>query len=132
MNAAERVFEKLFIACFDGHNEGVGILSKHALRLSHLLSAARDGQVKIWRLSNKKCLQTFQAHNGTVNVLTLLIREIINQLKWFTMIIQLQPHQKALHEYSERLRKQYQNHLLIGAIIKHRQAPKAKFHIVEP
>uniref|UniRef100_A0A914QDP1 Sof1-like protein domain-containing protein n=1 Tax=Panagrolaimus davidi TaxID=227884 RepID=A0A914QDP1_9BILA len=62
---------------------------------------------------------------------TLLIREILNQLKWFTMIIQLQPRQNALHEYSERLRKQYQNHLQTGAIIKHRQAPKAIFHTVE-
>jgi WD repeat and SOF domain-containing protein 1 len=69
MNAAklERVFAKPFIACFDGHNEGVGVLSKHPLRLSHLLSGARDGQVKIWRLSNKKCLGTIQAHNGPVN-----------------------------------------------------------------
>uniref|UniRef100_A0A914QBN9 Uncharacterized protein n=1 Tax=Panagrolaimus davidi TaxID=227884 RepID=A0A914QBN9_9BILA len=69
MNAAklERVFAKSFIACFDGYNEGVGVLSKHPLRLSHLLSGARDGQVKIWRLSKKKCLRTIQAHNGPVN-----------------------------------------------------------------
>jgi WD repeat and SOF domain-containing protein 1 len=69
MNAAklERVFAKPFIACFDGYAEDVGVLSKHPLRLSHLLSGARHGQVKIWKLSNEKCLGTIQAHNGPVN-----------------------------------------------------------------
>uniref|UniRef100_A0A914QMX0 Uncharacterized protein n=1 Tax=Panagrolaimus davidi TaxID=227884 RepID=A0A914QMX0_9BILA len=49
MDAAklERVFAEPYIACFDGYNEGVGVLSNHPLRLSHLLSGARDGQVKI-------------------------------------------------------------------------------------
>uniref|UniRef100_A0A914P8M5 Uncharacterized protein n=1 Tax=Panagrolaimus davidi TaxID=227884 RepID=A0A914P8M5_9BILA len=45
MDAAEleRVFAKQFVACFDGHNEGVGVLSNHPLRLSHFLFGARDG-----------------------------------------------------------------------------------------
>uniref|UniRef100_A0A914PM52 Uncharacterized protein n=1 Tax=Panagrolaimus davidi TaxID=227884 RepID=A0A914PM52_9BILA len=61
----ERVFAKH--ACVDGHNEGVGVLSNYPLRLSHLLYGARNGQVKIWRLSNKKCLGIVQAHNGPVS-----------------------------------------------------------------
>jgi hypothetical protein len=48
MNAAklERVFSKPFVACFDGHNEGVGVLSEHSLRLSNLLSGARMVKLK--------------------------------------------------------------------------------------
>uniref|UniRef100_A0A7E4W722 Sof1 domain-containing protein n=1 Tax=Panagrellus redivivus TaxID=6233 RepID=A0A7E4W722_PANRE len=69
LNAAklERVFAKPFIGSFDGHNEGVSVLAKHPLRLGYLFSGARDGQVKIWRLSNRKCLSTTQAHAGPVN-----------------------------------------------------------------
>jgi len=63
----ERVFAKPFLASFDGHNEAVNLLEKHPLRLSTVLSGARDGQVKVWHLVTKKCLQTVQAHNGPVN-----------------------------------------------------------------
>uniref|UniRef100_A0A914Q6N0 Uncharacterized protein n=1 Tax=Panagrolaimus davidi TaxID=227884 RepID=A0A914Q6N0_9BILA len=36
-------------------------------KITALLSDATDGQVENGRLSNKKCLQTIQAHNGPVN-----------------------------------------------------------------
>uniref|UniRef100_A0A914QJQ8 Uncharacterized protein n=1 Tax=Panagrolaimus davidi TaxID=227884 RepID=A0A914QJQ8_9BILA len=97
MDAAEleRVFAKPFVACFDGHNEGVGVLSKHPLRLSHFLFGTRDGQVKIWRLSNKKCLGTIQAHNGPVNGISVdaFVGEIVttigkdSQLKHWTDLV---------------------------------------------
>jgi len=69
LNAAklDRVFAKPFVGSFEGHNEGVHVLTKHPLRLGTILSGARDGQVKIWRLSNRKCLATVQAHNGPVH-----------------------------------------------------------------
>uniref|UniRef100_A0A914QMQ7 Sof1-like protein domain-containing protein n=1 Tax=Panagrolaimus davidi TaxID=227884 RepID=A0A914QMQ7_9BILA len=44
------------------------------------------------------------------------------------MLLQLQPRENASHEYNERLKKQYQNHLQTGTIIKHRQVPKIIFH----
>uniref|UniRef100_A0A914QNQ0 Uncharacterized protein n=1 Tax=Panagrolaimus davidi TaxID=227884 RepID=A0A914QNQ0_9BILA len=88
MNAAklERVFAKPFIACLDGHNEGVGILSKHTLRLSNLLWCKGD-QIKIWRLLNKKCLQSIEAHNGMVSIsvgeiFTIIVQD--SQLKHWT------------------------------------------------
>ncbi|TKR75731.1 hypothetical protein L596_016982 [Steinernema carpocapsae] len=62
-----RVFAKPFMAALDGHNEGVHILSLHPSRLSTLLSAARDGEVKVWNMSLKKCYTTLQAHNGVIN-----------------------------------------------------------------
>jgi DDB1- and CUL4-associated factor 13 len=69
LNAAklERVFAKPFLASFDGHNEAVHLMEKHPTRLSTILSGARDGQVKIWHLTSRKCIQTIQAHNGPIN-----------------------------------------------------------------
>jgi WD repeat and SOF domain-containing protein 1 len=63
----ERMFAKPFICALEGHNDGVHVLAKHPTRLSTVLSGALDGQVKVWLLSNKKCLTTIQAHNGPVN-----------------------------------------------------------------
>jgi len=51
----------------DGHSEAVHLMKKHPTRLSTILSGARDGQVKVWHLTSRKCLFTIQAHNGTVN-----------------------------------------------------------------
>lgn len=50
---------------------GVHLLRKHPSRLATILSAARDGQVKIWHLPTKKCLSTIQAHNGSINGLSV-------------------------------------------------------------
>ena len=69
LNAAklERVFAKPFLTSLDGHNEAVHILKKHPTRLSIMLSGARDGEVKVWHLTSKKCISTLQAHNGPIN-----------------------------------------------------------------
>lgn len=61
------MFAKPFITSLDGHNEGVHLLKKHSTRLSTIFSGARDGQIKIWHLTTRKCLQTIQCHNGPVN-----------------------------------------------------------------
>ncbi|CAD5211426.1 unnamed protein product [Bursaphelenchus okinawaensis] len=73
LNAAklDRVFAKPFLCALDGHSEGVHILAKHPTRLSTVLSGARDGQVKIWHLTSKKCLSTIQAHTGPINGLSV-------------------------------------------------------------
>lgn len=69
VNAAKlnRVFAKPFVGSLDGHNDGVSILAKHPLRLSTILSGGRDGQVRLWNLSLRKCLTWIQAHSGPVN-----------------------------------------------------------------
>lgn len=81
LNAAklERVFAKPFIASLAGHNDAVHILKKHPKRLSTILSGARDGQLKIWHLTGKKCISTIQAHNGPLNgkLITLSLLFII-------------------------------------------------------
>ncbi|KAI6228248.1 DDB1- and CUL4-associated factor 13 [Aphelenchoides besseyi] len=73
LNAAklERVFAKPFLCALDGHNDGVHVLTKHPSRLSTILSGALDGQVKVWTLSNRKCLTTIQAHNGPITGLSV-------------------------------------------------------------
>ena len=62
----ERVFAKPFIGSLDGHKDGVHCLSKHPLQLNMLLSGACDGEIKIWNLTTRKCVQTYVAHEGFV------------------------------------------------------------------
>ncbi|KAI1720204.1 sof1-like domain-containing protein [Ditylenchus destructor] len=67
----QRLLAKPFLAALDGHNEAVHLLEKHPSRLSTILSGARDGQVKVWHLTTKRCLQTVQAHNGPINGMSI-------------------------------------------------------------
>jgi DDB1- and CUL4-associated factor 13 len=62
----ERVFAKPFVGNLDGHKDGVHTLCKHPLQLNTLLSGSCDGEIKIWNLSNRKCVQTYNAHEGFV------------------------------------------------------------------
>ncbi|CAF1060636.1 unnamed protein product [Brachionus calyciflorus] len=62
----ERVFAKPFLGSLDGHKDGVHALCKHPSQLSILLSGACDGEIKIWNLSDRKCLSTIIAHDGFV------------------------------------------------------------------
>ncbi|XP_038601522.1 DDB1- and CUL4-associated factor 13 [Tachyglossus aculeatus] len=62
----ERVFAKPFLASLDGHRDGVNCLAKHPKSLSTILSGACDGEVKIWNLTKRECIRTFQAHEGFV------------------------------------------------------------------
>jgi WD repeat and SOF domain-containing protein 1 len=62
----ERVFAKPFLGNLDGHKDGVHCLYKHPTQLNILLSGACDGEIKIWNLMNRKCIQTYLAHDGFV------------------------------------------------------------------
>ena len=62
----ERVFAKPFIGNMSGHGDVVSNLMKHQTKLSIIVSGAYDGVVKIWNLTNRKCLRTIQAHNSMV------------------------------------------------------------------
>ncbi|EEB16671.1 pre-mRNA-splicing factor PRP17, putative [Pediculus humanus corporis] len=68
----EKVFAKPFVGNLDGHKEGVTCISKHPKKLSYILSGAYDGEVKLWDLSSKKCLQTIQAHDSCIRGCTFL------------------------------------------------------------
>lgn len=67
----ERVFAKPFLGALDGHRDGVRSLCKHPTALSLLLSGACDGEVKVWSLAKRSCLQTIQAHEGMVQGLCM-------------------------------------------------------------
>lgn len=67
----ERVFAKPFLGALDGHRDGVRCLAKHPTALSLLLSGACDGEIKVWSLANRSCLQTIQAHEGMVQGLCM-------------------------------------------------------------
>uniref|UniRef100_A0A2R8MTN0 DDB1 and CUL4 associated factor 13 n=1 Tax=Callithrix jacchus TaxID=9483 RepID=A0A2R8MTN0_CALJA len=62
----ERVFAKPFLASLDGHRDGVNCLAKHPKNLATVLSGACDGEVRIWNLTQRKCIRTIQAHEGFV------------------------------------------------------------------
>ncbi|XP_061632524.1 DDB1- and CUL4-associated factor 13 [Phyllopteryx taeniolatus] len=62
----DRVFAKPFLASLDGHRDGVNCMAKHTKSLSTLLSGSCDGEVKVWNLSKRESLRTFQAHEGFV------------------------------------------------------------------
>lgn len=62
----ERVFAKPFVGALDGHSDGVFSLAKHPKRLSWLLSGACDGELKLWDLSTKSCLSSWDLHRGFV------------------------------------------------------------------
>ncbi|KAM7292824.1 DDB1- and CUL4-associated factor 13 [Ixodes scapularis] len=72
MNAVklDKIFAKPFLGSLDGHRDGVQVLQKHPKSLSHLISGACDGEVKIWNLAERKCVRTIQAHRGMIRGIT--------------------------------------------------------------
>lgn len=62
----ERIFAKPFIGSLEGHGDVVQTLCKHPTKLSAVLSGACDGEIKLWSVSERKCIRTIQAHNGIV------------------------------------------------------------------
>ncbi|XP_014208899.1 DDB1- and CUL4-associated factor 13 isoform X1 [Copidosoma floridanum] len=62
----DRTFAKPFIGNLEGHTDSVSCLSKHPSKLGTLLSGAFDGVVKVWNLTQRTCVRTILAHNGTV------------------------------------------------------------------
>ena len=56
----ERVFAKPFLGSLDGHRDGLTCVSKHPSSLSTLCSASADGEVRVWHLTERKCLASWQ------------------------------------------------------------------------
>lgn len=67
----ERVFAKPFIGNMSGHGDIVSNLMMHQTKLSIMASGAYDGVIKIWNLTNRKCLRTIQAHNSQVRAMCI-------------------------------------------------------------
>lgn len=66
----EKVFAKPFIGSLDGHRDGITCVAKHPGALSKMASAASDGEVRLWQLADRKCTDTWQAHDGVIRGLT--------------------------------------------------------------
>jgi len=62
----DKIFAKPFIGSLDGHSDSVQTMSKHPNKLSIIISGACNGQIKLWNLANRKCIQTINAHNSIV------------------------------------------------------------------
>lgn len=41
-------------------------MCKHPFHLSTILSGAFDGEVRIWNLTQRKCIRNFLAHDGII------------------------------------------------------------------
>lgn len=65
----DKVFAKPFLGSLDGHSDVVQCLLKHPTSLSTVVSAAADGEIKVWDLQYKRCLRTINAHDGIVRSL---------------------------------------------------------------
>lgn len=62
----DRIFAKPFIGSLDGHSDSVQKLTKHPKKVGVLFSAACNGEIKLWNLTNHHCMRTIKAHNGIV------------------------------------------------------------------
>ena len=60
------MFAKPFLGSLDGHSDICQTLAKHPTKLSTLVSGAVNGEIKIWNISERKCIQTINGHNGIV------------------------------------------------------------------
>ncbi|KAH9492019.1 DDB1- and CUL4-associated factor 13 [Bulinus truncatus] len=65
----ERVFAKPFLCGLEGHRDNIEALAKFPSRLSHVLSAASDGEIRLWDLATKRCISNVLAHDGLVRSL---------------------------------------------------------------
>ncbi|CAG2103313.1 unnamed protein product, partial [Medioppia subpectinata] len=62
----DRMFAKPFMSSLEGHSDIVQTLAKHPTKLSTLLSGAANGEIKVWDISDGKCLKAITAHNSIV------------------------------------------------------------------
>jgi len=62
----ERVFAKPLLGSLDGHKDGITVLAKHPAKLSEVVSAAADGEIRIWDLATRTCSRSWQGHEGVV------------------------------------------------------------------
>ncbi|XP_027848856.1 DDB1- and CUL4-associated factor 13 [Aphis gossypii] len=62
----ERVFAKPFIGNLDGHRDGIFCMAKHPKSLSTIASGSYDGEVRLWNLTKKKCINSINGHDRFV------------------------------------------------------------------
>ncbi|XP_053206603.1 DDB1- and CUL4-associated factor 13-like [Panonychus citri] len=67
----DKIFAKPFLFSLSGHIDPVECLMKHPKSLSTLISGSFDGQIKVWDLMKRKCVQSIQAHDGPVSGLCI-------------------------------------------------------------
>ena len=81
----ERVFAKPFLGSLDGHRDGLTCVSKHPSSLSTLCSASADGEVRVWHLTERKCLASWQV-TGAVNMdLTTYLSQSVHNMLTFSL-----------------------------------------------
>lgn len=65
----DKIFAKPFLGSLEGHSDAVQCMMKHPTSLSTLVTAAADGEIRVWNLPTKKCIRSFKGHDGVVRAL---------------------------------------------------------------
>lgn len=63
----ERVFAKPFVGALGGHADGVTALATNPRSLTACLSAAADGEVRLWDVTTRRTLRRLVGHAGSVH-----------------------------------------------------------------
>lgn len=66
----DRVFAKPFLAAL-GHDDGVTCLARNPARLNSLLSGAADGEIRLWDIPARRCLNRMVGHTGAVRGISI-------------------------------------------------------------
>ena len=84
----ERVFAKPFLGSLDGHRDGLTCVSKHPTSLSTLCSASADGEVRVWHLTERKCLASWQVFIAPFTYAILWLILFFRRMKvWFEVAV---------------------------------------------
>lgn len=65
-----KIFSKPFLGALTGHSDGITILQKSPINLSHLISGSFDGEIRFWDISNRKSLFQLNAHQHMIKGLS--------------------------------------------------------------
>ena len=62
----DSIFAKPFLGSLEGHTDSIQCMMKHPKSLSTLVTAAADGEIKVWNIPQRKCLRSFKGHDSIV------------------------------------------------------------------
>ena len=58
----DKIFAQPFLGALSGHSDGISALGKCPTVLNKLISGAHDGEIKVWDISDRRCVVSTFAH----------------------------------------------------------------------
>mmetsp|Transcript_25659 Transcript_25659/g.48639 ORF Transcript_25659/g.48639 Transcript_25659/m.48639 type:complete len:455 (-) Transcript_25659:141-1505(-) len=73
MNAVklERVFAKPLVGALEGHSDGVTCIANSFYRMNQMITAAADGEIRVWDVEQQVTLRKLVGHQGAVTGVTV-------------------------------------------------------------